>query len=332
VVSMSMARFFDYSRSLLEYFQEVDRRFDRSGPVELSPANISPYQLDDTEIKVVLWDVYGTICGVGLGDLEKSLEYEDRLQLAAKETVAEFSLEGTFNELYPDQPPEEALVDLYMELIAESHQKSQAMGVQYPEVVIENIWEQILTECRQGQNARPIADAKEASLYTAYRWAYFFDGALQRTYLYSTAAKCLQRLARKPIAQGIISNAQFYTPLHLRRLLRRDLKQDDLELDEFFHEQLVFFSYELGFSKPNPAIFEQAIEAAAGLGINPQQILYVGNDMLNDIYAAGQFGMQTALFVGDGSQVCLRQDEPCCRNLRPNAIVTQIEQIADMLT
>jgi putative hydrolase of the HAD superfamily len=53
----------------------------------------------------------------------------------------------------------------------------------------------------------------------------------------------------------------------------------------------------------------------------------VGNDMLNDIYPAKKLGFQTALFAGDARSLRLRTDDPRCRNLSADLILTDLEQL-----
>ena len=49
--------------------------------------------------------------------------------------------------------------------------------------------------------------------------------------------------------------------------------------------------------------------------------------MLNDIYPAKQLGFQTALFAGDARSLRLRADDPRCRNLSADLVLTDLEQL-----
>lgn len=326
-----MKRFFDFSPALWDYFQELDRRFGKANEADElfpSPAEVACYGMDLSGIRVVLWDVYGTLCGVELGDLEKTLEDDERLLAAAKAIIGEFSLQEPLKRMRPDQLCEITLRDLYRQMIEDSHLRSLATGVEYPEVVIEQIWLAILQVCVENGLAPP---ENEPPLHTAYRWAYFFDWSVQRNYLYRGVGATLSRLKQAGLIQGIISNGQFYTPLQLRRLLREDLDKSDLELEEYFSEPLVLFSYEMGFSKPNPRVFSRALEVIKRQGIAPEEILYVGNDMLNDIWAASRWGIRTVLFVGDSRQTALRKEEARCRDLQPDGVVSELGRIAELI-
>ena len=322
-----MQRFFDYPVSLSSYFQQVDVRLSNKNVPQPVPADVNPQIADLSDARAVFWDVYGTLCGVSVGDLQRTLEYENRLTQAAGAVIEEFQLAPALTQLYPDRLADIALRDRYLELIAESHERSRAAGIECPEVVIEQIWLWILEHCRQ---AGYETGYDEPLLDTAYRAAYFFDASIQYNYLYPGIADCLTKLSEAHLVQGIISNAQFYTPIQLRRLLREALQRDNVELEDFFDESLVFFSYELGYSKPNQGAFQKANRVLAQRGIKPEEVVYIGNDMLNDVWAAARAGWRTILFAVDESQTTLRSDEPNCTQVQPDAVVTNAESLLEM--
>jgi putative hydrolase of the HAD superfamily len=70
-----------------------------------------------------------------------------------------------------------------------------------------------------------------------------------------------------------------------------------------------------------------AAEKLYSKGIQPVAVLYVGNDMLNDIYPANAIGFQTALFAGDRRSLRLRKDDPRCAALSPDLVVTDLGQL-----
>ncbi len=320
--------FFGFSPSLWDFFRQIDKRFAVKKTPTPTPAPLQSYSANLKNIKIVLWDVYGTLLGLDLGDLEQSLSNRDCLTAAAQKTVDQFQLEEPLKKLFSEQFPDWSLCDRFVQLVRDSHLDSQSRGISYPEVVIEKIWLTILQQCREVGYQLHQSDPH---LETALRWAYFFDAALQKTYLYHGISSTIQQLKNAGVIQGIISNAQFYTPLHLRRLIRTDLNQNNWQLDQIFSCRLLLFSYQLGCSKPNPLAFNLARDYARTLGIRPDEILYIGNDLLNDTWAANQAQFQTMLFAADKTQLTLRADDHRCQNFRPNALVTSADQIAPMI-
>jgi putative hydrolase of the HAD superfamily len=91
----------------------------------------------------------------------------------------------------------------------------------------------------------------------------------------------LETLRERGLKLGLVSNA--FDP---GWLLHRDLEQMGLA------ERLDFsvFSSEVGMRKPHPAIFERALEA---LAVEPQNALFVGDRLYEDVRGAGELGMTT---------------------------------------
>jgi len=92
----------------------------------------------------------------------------------------------------------------------------------------------------------------------------------------------LQALREKGLGLGIFSNWD--------RRLEGTLKELGL-LDLFDH---LIVSNEVGWEKPHPAIFREAIEKS---GFEPDKILHVGDSMEADILPATELGL-AALWVG----------------------------------
>ena len=60
-------------------------------------------------------------------------------------------------------------------------------------------------------------------------------------------------------------------------------------------------------------------------------MLYVGNDLRNDIWPASLTGCRTALFAGDARSLRLREDDPRYASVDPDRIVTALSQITDAI-
>ena len=325
---VGMERFFDYPAPLWEYFHAVDARFDDLDPADVQPARTPAHTngltRGQTAVRAVLWDVYGTLLNVGAGDLEQASEYTAQLTAAARVLIEEFDLMNALQTRQSDRDPAEALVERYLGLIDESHAQSRQRGIEYPEVVIEHIWQTILVECGAIKQESALQDK-------ALRAGYLFDRAFQKTGLYTGVAQCLATLRAAGLHQGIISNAQFYTPLHMRRHFRNATKRANAELEEYFDPALMYFSYEMGLSKPNPRAFQGAAKRLADQGVQPAEILYVGNDRLNDVYGAMQMGWKAALWAVDDTQVTWRQEDPRYAETEPDAIITDPAQLTRAL-
>jgi putative hydrolase of the HAD superfamily len=139
------------------------------------------------------------------------------------------------------------------------------------------------------------------------------------------ARKTLETLRKRGFRLGLISNAQFYTPLLFEAFFGASPEQLG------FDPELLIYSYELGEAKPSPTLFAPALRRLAGLGQSAEACLYVGNDMLNDIFAAASSGFKTLLFAGDRRSLRLREENKLCENTRPTGVIRRLADIPDIL-
>ena len=91
----------------------------------------------------------------------------------------------------------------------------------------------------------------------------------------------LEALRERGLKLGLVSNA--FDP---GWLLHRDLEHLGLARRLDFS----VFSSEVGMRKPHPAIFERALEA---LGVAPENALFVGDRLFEDIRGSAELGMTT---------------------------------------
>ena len=125
---------------------------------------------------------------------------------------------------------------------------------------------------------------------------------------------------------GIVSNAQYYTPVMMNYFLTRRINTD--EAIEYFDPELTVFSYKLRKAKPDASIFDPVLDTLkAKYGIDAGQAAFVGNDMLKDIYPAAKRGMKTVFFAGDKRSLRLRADRAEVIGLEPDATITDLKQL-----
>jgi putative hydrolase of the HAD superfamily len=103
--------------------------------------------------------------------------------------------------------------------------------------------------------------------------------------LADTTHALLETLRERGLKLGLVSNA-FDPPA----LLHRDLEQ--LGIAERI--DVAVFSSEVGRRKPDPAVFERALEA---LGVQAERALFVGDSLAADIAGAAALGMHTCQAV-----------------------------------
>ena len=132
-------------------------------------------------------------------------------------------------------------------------------------------------------------------------------------------------LQEKGLVLGIISNAQFYTPHVVDGTTGVVLRGGIIP------EEMIIFSYEEGEGKPSRRLFEKLAVAAKKQGIQPEEILYVGNDFVKDIEPAQEVGFRAALFAGDARSLrtgSASLSEACAT---ADVVLTELAQLREVL-
>jgi len=87
---------------------------------------------------------------------------------------------------------------------------------------------------------------------------------------------------RKKYKIGILTNGS---------ISNQSRKIQKAQLDAIFPAETIHISQQYHLSKPNPALFKLILEQWQ---LQPQQLLYVGDDPINDIKGAANVGIKTA--------------------------------------
>ena len=258
-------------------------------------------------VRSVLFDVYGTLFVSASGDIAASDGQERSLAMAqALKAVG----------IAADRSTADRAAEVLVEAIARVHKRLEERGVAYPEVEIRSIFEEVLEYlhtrgCRGGKPTREFCEALAVE----------YESRSNPTWPMPGLTETLRHLNGREIPLGILSNAQFFTPLLFPAYLEASMEKLG------FDPQLCVYSYRLREAKPSPQLFRRALEVLARRGIGPQQVLYVGNDRVNDIWPAVEEGMSTALFAGDSRSFRPRENDPRIRGVREDLLLTDLRQL-----
>ena len=276
-------------------------------PLEPIPTGLNPSGAPRHPIKAVLFDVYGTLMISASGDLggirdtgdapDDGENAESRKSIAS--LIVDFGLSLS----------SEYIIKAYAKAVVAEHERLKNRGADFPEVQIDRIWRRIL-------GFEDIAAARAFALG--------FELIINPVYPMPGLSDMLARSNRSGLKKGIISNAQFYTPLMFGHFCGK--RPENMGFDP----SLIIYSYQVGLAKPSPRLFEAAAGTLAKQGIPPENILFMGNDMLNDIFPAQLQGFQTALFAGDKRSLRLRKEDPCCCDLKADMIIPSLSQLPEM--
>jgi putative hydrolase of the HAD superfamily len=277
----------------------VKRPFDDPAAMSPLPTSMTPGGDLDAKIRCVLFDIYGTLFISGSGDIS----------LARKTTSTSRKLEQLVKKHDVGKPAQDLVAELH-DAIEIKHRILKDQGIDYPEIKIDEIWQQILGR---------------GNIQRVRQFAIEYELIVNPVYPMPNLEKMLAACRQQNLAMGIISNAQFFTPLLFEWFLGD--RMENLGFDP----ELIFLSYRSGCAKPSETLFKMAAAAIEAKGLDTAAALFVGNDMLNDIYPAHQLGFQTALFAGDARSLRLRTDDPRCRDLTADLILTDLGQLVDYI-
>ena len=244
-------------------------------------------------IKSVLFDVYGTLFVSGSGDISISEKEAHERELAR--VLLKYGI---------DMDPHVAY-SKYINCIKMEHERLKSRGIDYPEVKIDMIWKNVLN----------------IGIFKARKVAIEYETMVNPVWPMPGAYELLSQLKMKGVELGIISNAQFYTPVMFEALMGIPIYKLG------FNNKLVFFSYRYSTSKPSLNMFKLACEKLRKIGLKPENTIYVGNDILNDIKPAIEVGFKSVLFAGDKRSLRLREDDNRCFDITPDIIVTSLINI-----
>lgn len=255
------------------------------------------------DIRAVIFDIYGTLLISASGDI--SLASGGSRGKAALDALAATSL------THQSDLEGNSVVEQLHAAIAKQHQNSSS---NHPEVEIRECWDKVLSE--QG------IKADESQIE---QLAIEYECRVNPIWPMPGLAEMLGELTSRKLQLGIVSNAQFFTPLAFKPLTNKDLSEWG------FTYSLNIWSYEHREAKPGVVLYELCAQRLAAEGISPEQILYVGNDLRNDVWPAGLVGFKTALYAGDARSLRWRADDAAVAGVQPDAVLTDLKQISQLL-
>ncbi len=211
--------------------------------------------------RAVIFDLYNTLLKVGPPPPDADVRWS-----------------ALFRELFGSEPPFSRL-DFSVacgRAVVRHHEAARAAGIPFPEVQ----WPTVVAEIL------PAFPKLWPELRAEFVYRQTQTG--RTTAMSAKAAAALGTLHRAGCRLGIASNAQAYS----LRELREGLASQQMAMD-VFESALCFWSFEHGFSKPDPHVFRILTARCEAMGIGPGEMLMVGDRLDNDLEPAQRHGWQT---------------------------------------
>lgn len=287
---------------------ELTKRISElSQPLEPLPTGAVIHLPALDNVETVLFDIYGTLLVSSSGDVGTAAATDSGEALIQSLIVSGY--EGD-HERAGELGPE-----LLQAEIQHWHEAARESGTKFPEVEISRVWKKVIERFQTLELLKP-----DDSIEKILQLAVEYECRVNPVWPMPAAVETIANLRERGYRLGIVSNAQFYTPLMIEALFGKSLE----ELG--FEKELCVFSYKELQAKPAIELF-QTLENK----VDFSKTIYVGNDMLNDVWTASQAGCRTVLFAGDKRSLRLREKDKRCKKLVPDAVVDHLHQITEMV-
>ena len=282
---------------------------DNSPSMLAEPARVIPNLNSFQNIRAIIFDVYGTLFISGAGDigLTNFGDHEKAIRKVLLDAGIKINTGGN------------RISDEFYGLINREHTKQHANNIDHPEVDIREVWQSLV-------QSFPLKMRKGIAITDLLieRLALMFEILVNPVWPMPDLMKVLTELCRRKIKLGIVSNAQFYTHLLFPAFFGQSFEEVG------FDPEYCIWSYQLREAKPSIHLFQKcAMKMEEKDHIQPGEVLYVGNDMLNDIWPATLEGFNSALFAGDRRSLHWREDDRRCQDLKPDIVINSLSQILE---
>ena len=265
-------------------------------------------------IKCVAFDFYGTMFISGVGDIgiDEDREGESEEIFRNSLEAAGFTVNDVSAGTYGLQVLEKTL--------ARHKDEAKERGIAYPEPEIREVWKDTLKEMAEQSMISGSVD--ESSIA---KFAVEFEFRINAVWPVPNLARILTNLKKQGLELAIISNSQFYTPLAFEAIIGQSPENFG------FNKDLLVWSYKCGRKKPDTDFYADFVNRIQEQGMDPTEVLYVGNDINKDIKPAKYLGMHTALFVGDSRSIRHEESELKHLSLSPDLVIDRLSQIHECL-
>lgn len=294
-------------------------------PPEVHPPKAKPHLKRLPQVRVVLWNIYGTLLNIYSGHLMH--EHPDKfvMDIALDKTVQEFKMWGSMTRK-PGQPAD-YMGEIYGKILSDLRM-APSRGEKHPEIASERIWEAIVKKLLQKDYKYDVVMYGDVA-DLCRKIAYFFHASLQGTACYEGAAEALQVIQQAGLKQGFVADAQCFTFVQLQRGIAA--QDPNATVDGIFDRSLRSLSHEVGGRKPSERLFKYCLTQLAAMKILPPQVLHVGSRLLQDLVPAKKLGMRTALFAGDRDSLVATPEQLKDSATRPDVMLTDLRQLAEVV-
>ena len=297
-----------------EFINHLMPFLEKIQPIDIKPTGAKARFQKSNDIKALIFDIYGTLIISASGDIMQSTYNANMFKEALLQSG--YQIRVPISELM-------AIHSIFKNEVGIAKQKAIDGGTPFPELNIVEVWEKTLARA-EGNGLISSENAIDIKLFV-----FIFELQSNRVWPMPGMMDLLNGLRSKGYPLGIVSNAQFYTPVIMNYFMSKEVKED--EFLDGFEKDLSVFSYKMLKGKPDTAVYEALLEPLKKRGLKPEQVLFVGNDMLKDIYASSRVGFKTCFYAGDQRAYRIREDHPEASKIKPDFVITELKQLLEIV-
>ncbi|MCA9037483.1 MAG: HAD family hydrolase [Planctomycetaceae bacterium] len=313
--------------SLAEYSDSLDERNLLWPRVQaVAGVNATPTIKPLAGVKLVLWDVFGTLIRITDGKIGFEPSDEARLQIALDKTIHEFNM---WNHMYRRPgPPWQSLISLYRDIAGRLSMIATERRGDYTEVDMVDVWQSIITRLFEKEYQFDEGHFGNLRQFSE-KVAFFFHRNLQATEARENAVRAMHELASLDVLQGLLADGQSYSLVQVLH----DLGQQDAlpPLHEIFRPETLLFSTQLGIRKPSKTLFEYAVSRARSIGIPASAIVHVSCRLSTDLAPAKAAGMKTILLAAEKTGLEVSSAQMKDPATRPDRLITNLNQLSSIV-
>lgn len=264
-------------------------------------------------IKCIAFDFYGTMFISAAGDIGIDENRDEGNKRFFKEalTACDFTiLEKTVGKKG---------IEMFNKVIERHKNQMKEQGVDHPEPDVREVFYDVLTALHRDKVINGDVTEDTATLF-----AIEFEFRSNAIWPLPDLLSDLENLKKKGYTLGIISNSQFYSPVSFEAMTGVTINNVG------FVENLQKWSYRYGIKKPSLSFYRLFVDELPNYNFQPEEVLYIGNDLFKDVVPAKEFGMKTALFVGDTRSIRHEAEDLIDKHL-PDIIIDELSQIEECL-
>lgn len=299
----------------LNFKSDIKQWLDNLKKLQPIPTGFCPNLKTNSLAKAVIFDIYGTLIISSSGDIDHASMSVESMKKAMD--AGGFEIDNLDKHVYS------FLLEQLPVIIKLNHEELKVKGHPYPDVDIFKVWGEMFAVA---ENTGLLSLTGKESLPDTI---IVFEILSNKVYPMPGMKEVLVKLKAKGIPLGIVSNAQFYTPIIMNYFLTGEFSSKQ-EI-EFFDPELSVYSFKELRAKPDVVLFDKINSTLVNkYNLKPADAVFIGNDMLKDIYTATNSGLRTALFSGDKRSLRIREDDSRVKGIFPEFFVNELKQILEI--